>query len=298
MISGVFLPQRLLPEPERLVDMGLRIGLALVFGFLVQRALFLLVGRAEKWIVRVGNGSDHALQRARTLGGIFRRLLTALVVGAVAIYALDVIGWDVRPLLGGAAVVGVALGFGAQTLLRDVIAGIFIIADDQFGVGDLIEVNGKAATVESLTVRSTRLRDFSGFLHYVPNGEMRIVINRSRGWNRLAVDVPVASDQNVDRVLEICRGVAAAMSAESAWRPRLLDAIQVWGIEAMTGQELQVRLVVRAEPGPDAHEVARELRRRLHRALVEAGMRLSLQREIGVTAVGVPEDPLRHPRAS
>ncbi|HEY3216565.1 MAG TPA: mechanosensitive ion channel domain-containing protein, partial [Candidatus Eisenbacteria bacterium] len=247
--AGVILIHRLIPETEKLADLGLRLGLALLSGLVVQRGLFLLVGRSEAWIERVGRGGERARQRARTIGQILRNLVTVLVGISVVIYALGVLGWDVRPLLAGAGLLGVALGFGAQTLVRDVIAGVFIIAEDQFGVGDLIEVNGKAATVESLTVRSTTLRDFHGYLHFVPNGEMKIVVNRSRGWNRLAVDVPIAADEDVDRALEVCRRVAVTMSAEPAWKTRLLDEIQVWGLESLGGQELQVRMVIRAAPG-------------------------------------------------
>jgi len=296
--AGVILIQRLIPEAEKLADMGLRVGIALLVGLLAQRGLFLLVGRGEAWIERMGHGAERARQRARTVGQILRNLATVLVAISVAVYALGVLGWDVRPLLAGAGLLGVALGFGAQSLVRDVIAGLFIIAEDQFGVGDLIEVNGKAATVESLTVRCATLRDFNGYLHFVPNGEMKVVVNRSRGWNRLAVDVPVAADEDVDRALDLCRRAAATMSAEPTWRDRLLDEIQVWGLESLGGQELQVRMVIRAEPGSDAHEAARELRRRTHRALVEAGLRTSLQREIGITGLGGPERRVAGARTS
>ena len=290
---NVILIQRLIPEPERLLDMGARIGLALVFGFLVQRLLFLLVSRAQRWIERAGHASPHAVQRASTVGQIFRSMFTALVASGVGIYALGVLGWDVRPLLATAGIAGVALGFGAQTVVRDVIAGLFIITEDQFGVGDLIEVNGKAATVEALTVRCTTLRDFHGFVHFVPNGEMKVVVNRSRGWNRLAVDVPIAADQDTERALDVCRRTVDQLNSEPVWRSRLLDDIQVWGVESFAGQEVQIRLVVRAEPGPDAHETARELRRRLHRALVEAGIRLGARSEIGIASAGPPPDATR-----
>jgi small conductance mechanosensitive channel len=205
-----------------------------------------------------------------------------MVAGSVVIYSLAVLGWDVRPLLAGAGILGVALGFGAQTLVRDIIAGIFVLAEDQFSVGDLIEVNGKAATVEALTVRSTTLRDFNGHLHFVPNGEMKIVINRSRGWSRLAVDVPIAADQDVERALQECERVAAAMNNDTTWRGRLLDPVEVWGVEGLTGAEALVRLVVRARPGPDAPEVARELRRRIVRGMTAANVRMSTLRDITI----------------
>lgn len=284
MNSGVLLITRLLPESEKLLDVGLRLVVAVALGFLVQRLLFLIVWRSELWIERVGRHSELAKKRARTIGQIFRSLFTVVVVGAVVLYVLSVLGWDVRPLLATAGIAGVALGFGAQTLVRDVIAGIFIIAEDQFGVGDLIEVNGKAATVEALTVRCATLRDFNGFLHFVPNGEMKIVVNRSRGWNRLAVDVPIAHDEDVDRALDVCRRVATTMGAEPAWREKLLDEIQVWGVDVLSSQEMLVRLVLRAEPGPDVHDAARELRRRLLRALAESETRLTSQREIVIAA--------------
>ena len=287
----VLLIHRLFPESETLLDLGVRVGLAIVFGFLAQRVFFLVVGRGQKWIERAGKESPHARQRARTVGLILRNLITTVVVIAVALYVLGLLGWDVRPLLATAGIAGVALGFGAQTLVRDVIAGMFIIFEDQFGVGDLIEVNGKAATVEELTVRCTTLRDFHGYLHFIPNGEMKIVVNRSRGWNRLAVDVPVSPEENADRALDLCRRVAAAMNAEPEWRARMLDDIQVWGLESLGSHELSIRLVVRAVPGSDAHEVARELRRRLHRSMIEAGVRLGITRDIGIGTMAPHEGP-------
>jgi small conductance mechanosensitive channel len=244
-----------------------------VFGFLIQRLLFLIAGRIEHWILRLGHHSAHAKQRALTLGSMLRNLITVLVVGGVVIRILAIFGWNVQPLLAGAGILGVALGFGAQSMVRDMIAGVFIIAEDQFGVGDLVEVQGRIATVEDLTVRSTTLRDFHGHQVFVPNGEMRIVVNRSRGWSRLAVDVPVPAGQDLDRALQLCSQVAEKMNSEPEWRDRLLDDIDVWGVENLGPSDAVIRLVVRAQPGPSAPETARELRRRIHAALTAAGIR-------------------------
>lgn len=282
LAAGVIPIAPLLPESEKLLDSAVRIGLAIVVGFLVQRVLFLLVGRIESWVTRAGHSSGQAQQRARTLGQILRHLCTVLVMGAVLIRSLAVLGWDVGPLLAGAGIVGVALGFGAQSLVRDIIAGVFILAEDQFSVGDLIEVNGRPATVETLTVRSTTLRDFNGHLHFVPNGEMKIVVNRSRGWSRLAVDVPVPSDQDIERALDVCEKVAQGMNNDAAWRTRLLDPIEVWGVEGLSPAEVLIRLAVRAKPGADAPEAARELRRRIVRGLVAAKIRMAPEREITI----------------
>ena len=283
--AAVLALARILPEGSKLVDGAVRVGLIAVLGFLVQRLLFLLVGRVETWVVRASKDAAHARQRAHTLGQILRNLCTVLVVVAVVIDSLAIFGLDVRPLLAGAGLLGVALGFGAQWVVRDVIAGLFILAEDQFSVGDLIEVNGRPATVEQLTVRSTVLRDFNGHLHFVPNGEMKVVVNRSRGWSRLAVDIPVAADQDVERALGVCEQVATELNHDAAWRARLLDPIEVWGVESLSGSEALVRMVVRARPGPDAPEAAREVRRRVALAFVRARLRMASQREITIQPV-------------
>jgi small conductance mechanosensitive channel len=266
-----------LPQSERLVEMAFRLALTVGVAAAFQWLLFLVIGRIERFLIRAGHGSHHSEQRAKTLGGIFRSLATVVVAVAALIHALEILGWDVKPLLAGAGIVGVALGFGAQTLVRDVIAGFFILAEDQFAVGDVIEVGGKAAAVEAITVRCTTLRDFHGYVHFVPNGEMKIVTNRSRGWNRGALDVVVAASEDVDRALAVCRSVAEEFNADPRWRERLLDPVEVWGIESVDGQAIHVRLVLRTRPGADLPEATRELRRRAYRALLEAGVRNTFQ---------------------
>jgi small conductance mechanosensitive channel len=290
-VPALLLAARVLPETEKLLDMGIRLVWTIAIAFLLQRLLYLLVGRVERWIVRAGHGERQAEQRGRTIGQTFRNLISVLVWGGAAIHALDVFGWDVKPLLAGAGILGVALGFGAQTLVRDLIAGFFILVEDQFAVGELIEVNGTAATVEVVNLRYTQLRDFHGYVHYVPNGEMKIVTNRSRGWNRLAVDLLIAADEDIDRALEVCRRVVEAMNDDPAWQERLLDPIELWGIESLVGQEVQLRIVIRARPGPDAPEAARELRRRVHLALAEANIRMRASREIAIAPMDQPKAP-------
>jgi small conductance mechanosensitive channel len=291
MILPFFTPGPLMPTTERLIEIGVRLGYTLLVALLFQRLLFLLVGRIEKLVVRAGGGKEHAVQRAHTLGGIFRSLCTVFVGGGALIHGIEILGWNVGPLLAGAGVLGVAVGFGAQTLVRDLIAGLFILAEDQFSVGDSIEFDGRAATVEALTVRATTLRDFNGFLHFVPNGEIRVVTNRSRGWNRVATDVTVAVDQDLDRALAVCRDVVKTFNADPAWSPRLLEPAEVWGIESLTSQDAQLRMVVRARPGGDAHEAARELRRRVHGALLAAGLRPDVQRAMRIVSLPTAATP-------
>lgn len=272
-----------LPETEKLAEASGRILLTLVAAFVAQRLLFLLVGRIEKVVRRAGHESEASRQRASTVGQVLRNFITTLVGLGAIIHVLAILGWDVAPILAGAGILGVALGFGAQTLVRDLIAGFFILSEDQFSVGDLIEINGKAATVEAITLRATTLRDFNGYVHFVPNGEMKVVTNRSRGWQRLAIDVPVATGADLDSALDACHRVADAMNADPKWRERLMDPIDLWGIESLGPTETVIRLVLRAKPGPDAPETSRELRRRLHAALTAAGHRYRSAREVVIT---------------
>jgi small conductance mechanosensitive channel len=281
----VLLIHPLLPETDKLLDMGVSVLLTIAGAFLLWQLAIVIVGRIEKWVGRAAGQIEGGEGRAHTLGQIFRNLAAVLIVGGALIHVLDLLGWDVKPLLAGAGLLGVAVGFGAQTLVRDVIAGFFILVENQFSVGDLIEINGNAATVEDLTVRCTRLRDFNGFVHFVPNGEMKIVTNRSRGWTRIAVDAPIAAEENIDDALAVCRTVVAGMNGDPAWRGRMLEPVDLWGIDAMTGSEVLIRMVIRARPGADGPQSARELKRRLLVALADSGIGTRTTREIFVHAI-------------
>ncbi len=284
MSLPAFLPVlRLLPESEKLAEMGIRVALTVGGAFLLMQLAWLLVGRVQHWMARAGRDRPGSAQRAQTIGQTLRSLLTTAVWAGASIHVLAILGWDVRPLLAGAGILGVALGFGAQTLVRDLIAGYFILIENQFAVGELVEVGGQPALVEEVTLRSTRLRGFDGFVHYVPNGEFKTVTNRSRDWNQLTVDVPVGANEDLGRALRLCREVVDGLNAEPAWRERLIEPAELWGVESLAGSEAQLRMAVRSRPGPNAFQVARELRLRSHEALVAGSIRTGTSREIAIT---------------
>lgn len=293
LLPAVIQLKSMLPEPEKLAEMGVRLAFTIAAAWLLQRALFLVVGRIERWLVRHAHDQVHAVQRARTLGYTARHLVTMVVSLAAAIHALEVLGWDVKPLLVGASILGAALGFGAQFLVRDVIAGVFILIEDQYIVGDVIELNGQTATVEAVTLRSTRMRDFQGRLMFVPNGEMKIVTNHSRGWRRVVVDLPVGPDQDLRRAIDVCQAAARELSRDPAWKERLLEPAEVLGIERIGAQEAVVRMLIRAQPGADGAEAARALRLLAHQRLMEAGLRLAPIQNLAATPAaetGVPPE--------
>ena len=269
------LPEWMTPDPERWGIVLVRLAFTLVAAWLSQRLLFLLVRRGENWLVKASRDSGHGVQRAHTIGQILKNAVTAVVLAWALVHGLDILGWDVKPLLVGASILGAALGFGAQFLVRDVIAGTFIFIEDQFVVGDTIEVNGQPATVEAVTLRSTRLRDFHGRELHVPNGEMKVVVNHSRGWNRAIVDLPVAPGEDLTRVLKVTEAVANEVNHDSAWRDLIVDPFVVVGVERVGTDGAMLRLVARTRPGGDAARLAREARLRLLQRWKTEGIRTS-----------------------
>jgi len=222
-------------------------------------------------------------QRADTATAVLR---SAVVIGIWTIAVLTILGElgvDLAPLLAGAGVAGVALGFGAQSIVRDFLAGTFMLLEDQFGVGDVIDAGVPAGSntvwvsgvVESVSLRVTQIRDNDGTLWFVPNGAMVRVGNKAQHWARTVLDLAVAPDTSVDDARAVIGQVAQTLRDDPAWRPRILADPEVLGVEDLTGDRVVLRLIVRTLPLAQ-WDVARELRARLKVAFEEAGIRLAV----------------------
>jgi moderate conductance mechanosensitive channel len=254
-----------------LLDRGFLL-LAVVIGFvLVHQLLFLLIRRIKALVVR-GAGIEHpeVKKRADTLASVLKSTGTVFLAGITIFFILEILGVDVRPLVAGAGIVGVAVGFGAQTLVRDCLGGIFILAEHQIAVGDQVLVAGITGTVEKVQVRSLTLRDHEGRVHYIPNGEIRIVTNLSQGVARFLVDVPVPAGADQALALAALLEAARAFAADPKNRSRLIEPPEVLGFERLGAGQNTIRLAVRALR-PDA-AVARELRYAALRALAGHGI--------------------------
>lgn len=213
-------------------------------------------------------------QRAQTMGALLRSIVTFLVFGVAGLTVMAIVGIPLAPLLASAGVGGLAIGFGAQTLVRDFLSGIFMIIEDQYGVGDVVEAGEVIGTVESVSLRVTRLRDFAGIVWYIRNGEIIRVGNRSQGWSTAIVDVPLASDQPVEPVLPLLRVVAAEMDQDPTWARRLLEPPQLAGVESVTGGVVTVRMIAKCPP-TENFAVQRELLQRALAVLDEHDVRLA-----------------------
>lgn len=215
--------------------------------------------------------AERRRQRAETIGAGLSSFIAIIVWMIAIVWILAVMGVSAATLLTSAGLLGVALGFGAQNLLRDLISGTFIIFEDQLGVGDEVDLGLASGTVEEVTLRSTQVRDVEGVVWHVPNGEIHRVGNKSQQWSRAVVDVPISSRADLDRARDLIKTKADELAHEPGWRERLLDAPEIWGVESFTADTVTIRLVVKTAPGQQ-FAVARELRGRISSALLAAGI--------------------------
>lgn len=218
-------------------------------------------------------------QQTRTVAGLLYSVGTAVIVGAAILMALPEFGFNVTPVEGVAAVASLSLGFGAQSLVKDLINGLSIVFEDQFVIGDLIQANGETGRVEYLTLRRTVLRNAAGALVTIPNGLVGQVANLSRDWSQVFVDVTVPGDELVDRALSILNKVASGFRADPEWSADVIDGPRVLGVESLaldgTVLRTQVRTVLNRKD-----DVARELRRRIKLALEESSIPLTQSHKI------------------
>jgi small conductance mechanosensitive channel len=210
-------------------------------------------------------------QRAQTIAAGLGSFSTIVIWTVTVVWMLSVLGIAASTLLTSAGLIGVALAFGAQNLLRDLIAGTFMIFEDQLGVGDVVDVGVASGTVEEVTLRTTRLRDVEGVVWHVPNGEIRRVGNKSQQWARAVVDIPIAAGADIERAQQVIKQTADALALEDVWSARILAAPEVWGVESITLDAVTLRLVVKTAPS-EQWRVARELRARIKPALDAAGI--------------------------
>ncbi len=240
-----------------LFGLGLRWGLHKLVGRMVRRAeQGVLPDRANP------HASARRVQRAQTMGGLLRSIITGIIAAVVGTMMLSQIGVNIAPIIASAGIIGIALGFGAQSLVKDFISGVFMILEDQYGVGDIIDVGEATGTVESVNLRVTRLRDVNGTVWYVPNGEIVRVGNQSQNWSRTVLDVGVAYHEDLARVRRILEEVAHDLWEEEDLKGDVIEEPSVWGVQELAPDSVTMRVVLKTTPGAQ-WAVAREMRQRI-----------------------------------
>ena len=269
------------------VVIGTPLALAglLVLGILVRwllhRTVDRLVSRAEDGVLpermaRRPTGRGHGepgsarelvvrtrrVQRAQTMGSLLKSIVTGVVLAVVGTMMLSEVGVDIAPIVASAGIIGVALGFGSQTLVKDFLSGIFMIFEDQYGVGDVVDLGEASGTVEAVSLRVTRLRDVDGTVWYVRNGEILRVGNMSQNWARTVLDVNVNYDEDLVKVRRVLREIAHDLWDDEDYRNQIIEEPEVWGVQNIGVEGVTVRVTLKTAP-MEQWSVAREMRERV-----------------------------------
>jgi small conductance mechanosensitive channel len=240
---------------------------------------------------------ERASQRANTLGALLRSLATIVIYLIAAVTILGEFDINIGPLIASAGIVGIALGFGAQSLVKDFLSGIFMLAEDQYGVGDIIDVGDASGIVEEVSLRVTRLRDVHGTVWWVPNGEIRRVGNKSQQWARAVLDIDVAYDTDLAHAMSVIKRVADGVWADRLEKATVLEEPEIWGVERFGDNAISIRLVLKVEPA-EQWSTARLVRGRIKEAFDGEGIEIPFpQRTVWMkTDPGVPDQrPSRDP---
>ena len=248
-----------------------RIAVILLVAWLATRFVGRLIGGLRNAVERRA-GEGHDLRRAGTLGRSLRYALNVVVVLVAVMLVLGELGISVAPILATAGVAGIAIGFGAQSLIKDYFNGFFILVEDQIREGDVVEIAGKAGEVEEVTLRYVRLRDGDGFVYFIPNGEIKMVVNRTRAYAYTMIDAAVAGSGDVEPAFAAMREVGEAMRKDKEFAPVILADLEVFGVERweLWGLSLRCRFKVL----PYARDsVRREFVRRLAGAFAARGVK-------------------------
>jgi small conductance mechanosensitive channel len=215
-------------------------------------------------------------QRMQTLARVFRNTAAIVIAIVAGTLVLDALGVSVAPILATAGVAGVAIGFGAQSLIKDYFTGFFLLLEDQIREGDVVEVSGKGGLVEEVTLRFVRLRDMDGHVHYIPNGEIKLVTNRTRGYATPVIDVSIAYREDPDEVFAMMQEVASSMRADPKWSARIVADLELIGVDRWEASAVVLRARFKVVPPIEQWNVKREYLKRLKKLFDQRDIEIPL----------------------
>ena len=272
---------RLLTIAVNSMQAVLRIALILAAAYLCVKFLRAGIERLESLLIRAASANDTSLdsatKRIRTLTGMIWTISFGAIWFIAVLMALGELGIDLGPILAGAGIVGLAVGFGAQHLVRDLVAGFFLILENQIRVGDAAVINGTGGMVEAITFRTIILRDLSGTVYIFPNGAINTLANMSKDWSAYVMELTISFKDDTDRVVEIMRKVAEELRAEPRYGSVMLEPMEMLGIDAFADRGVIIKARFKTLPSQQ-HFVGREYRRRIVKAMDHAGIDLPPQR--------------------
>jgi small-conductance mechanosensitive channel len=271
-----------------LLESGLRIGVVLLVAFLILRIVSTVTTRFEGQVERAeGLDTLERLRRARTLGTLIRSTVGTLVSVIALLMILRELKLDITPILTGAGIVGLAVGFGAQSLVKDVISGFFLILENQVRVGDVAAINGTAGAVEAISLRTIVLRDGSGTVHVFPNGSISTLSNRSKDFSFYEIDLGLPYDEDVDRVIAVLKSLGEELRADPKFAPSIHAPLEIFGVDNFGEAQMTLKMRIKTLPLRQ-WDVGRELRARIVRRFRAENIQLS---KPPVTLLHTPQPP-------
>jgi len=261
---------------EWLLTSGVRILIIAAGAFILLRIVNGVIGRFET--IAESRVSDFAAasetdRRLKTLTSLMKSLAFILIGGVAAAMILKEIGMDIAPIIAGAGILGLAVSFGGQNLVRDVISGFFIILENQIRVGDVAIINGQPGTVEQINFRTTVIRDLQGIVHVFPNGTITQLSNQSKGWARYVIDMGVAYKENVDRVMGVMKGIGDELRRDEKFGPLILEPLEILGVDNFADSSVVIKCMIKTLPLKQ-WDVGRELNRRIKNTFDREGIEI------------------------
>jgi small conductance mechanosensitive channel len=269
-LQNPFAPKNL---SQWMLDHGPKL-LAILLGTLAVYFAMRVIGRhLATFVARSGTrGTLHEREnRAVTLVGVFRNIASIAVVAVGALMALDAVGIPIVPLMGGAAIIGLAVAFGAQNLVRDYFSGFMVLLEDQYGINDVVKIGDIAGAVEGITLRVTTLRDLEGVVHFIPHGSITTVSNMTHGWSRAVLDIGVAYKEDTDQVMQVMVDVAGELRRDAEFGPLVLGDPEMLGVDNLGDSSVLIKMCLKTQP-LKRWAVKRELLRRIKHRFDELGI--------------------------
>ena len=251
---------------------GLKIVLVLALVLIVLKAVKMISTRLSKGILKNQEDED-SVKRAQTLTSVIRNLLNAVIIIIASMTVLGELGIEIGPVLAAAGILGIAVGFAGQSLVKDVINGFFLLLWEQVRVGDVVEVAGKSGLVEKINLKMTVLRDLAGNVHYIPNGNIDVVTNMTKDFSRYVFEIGVAYREDVDEVMEVIKKVDEEMRSDPAFKDDILDAIEIFGLDKFGDSAIIIKARTTTKPIKQ-WRVGREFNRRIKLAFDERNIEI------------------------
>ena len=255
-----------------LKDHGIKIVIIILLAIVVDRLIDRYADKAiGRFVVRKQKNRDarEIKERAKTLSNVFNTTSTLVLSVIVLLMILPEVGIEIAPLLAGAGIIGLAIGFGSQNLVRDFLSGLFIIIEDQYGIGDVVKIGDKSGVVESLNLRRTVLRDLDGIQHHIPNSEIKVSSNLTKDWSRINLDVPVSPNADLDEVTKLLNKIGQELYQDSEYRDFFLEAPTVLGLDKFEGSVIVFKILGKTK-SLRQWDLTRELRKRIKKEFDQA----------------------------